>query len=60
VFADEAEAMLNTWKASYFETPGLRVFYVVPRDWIDYFLPLDISVPARVNRVIIGRINLVP
>lgn len=57
LFADEAEAMLNTWKASYFEKPGLRVFYVVPRDWIDYFLPLDISVPARVNRAIIGRID---
>jgi hypothetical protein len=57
LFADEAEAMLNTWKASYFEKAGLRVFYVVPRDWVDYFLPLDISVPARVNRVIIGRID---
>jgi hypothetical protein len=30
----------------------------VPREWTDYFLPLEISVPARVNRVIVGRINL--
>jgi hypothetical protein len=58
LFADEAEAMLNTWKKSYFEKPGLRVFYLVPREWTDYFLPLDISVPARVNRVIVGRIDL--
>jgi hypothetical protein len=58
LFADEAEAMLNTWKRSYFEKPGLRVFYLVPREWTDYFLPLEISVPARVNRVIVGRINL--
>ena len=58
LFADEAEAMLNTWKVSYFEKPGLRVFYIVPREWIDYFLPLEISVPARVNRVIVGRIDL--
>jgi hypothetical protein len=58
LFADEAEAMLNTWKASYFEKPGLRVFYVVPRQWTDYFLPLELSVPARVNRVIVGRIDL--
>ncbi|MBC8028374.1 MAG: hypothetical protein H7Y89_20460 [Steroidobacteraceae bacterium] len=58
LFADEAEAMLNTWKASYFEKPGLRVFYIVPREWIDYFLPLEVSVPARVNRVIVGRIDL--
>ena len=58
LFADEAEAMLNTWKASYFEKPGLRVFYIVPREWIDHFLPLEVSVPARVNRVIVGRIDL--
>jgi len=60
LFADEANAMLNTWKASYFEKPGLRVFYIVPRAWTDYFLPLELSVPARVNRVIVGRIDLDP
>ena len=58
LFADEAEAMLNTWKASYFQKPGLRVFYIVPREWTDYFLPLEFSVPARVTRVIVGRIDL--
>jgi hypothetical protein len=58
LFADEAEAMLNTWKHSYFEKPGLRVFYIVPRAWTDHFLPLRLSVPARVNRVIVGRIDL--
>jgi hypothetical protein len=60
LFADEAEAMLNTWKHSYFEKPGLRVFYLVPRDWTDYHLPLGFSVPASVNRVIVGRIDLLP
>jgi hypothetical protein len=58
LFADEAEAMLNTWKASYFQKPGLRVFYIVPRAWTDYFLPLQFSVPARVTRVIVGRIDI--
>src|SRR5690349_12715587 len=58
LFADEAEAMLNTWKASYFQKPGLRLFYIVPRAWTDYFLPLEFSVPARVTRVIVGRIDL--
>lgn len=58
LYADEAEAMLNTWKHSYFEKPGQRVFYLVPRAWTDHFLPLTFSVPARVNRVIIGRIDL--
>ncbi len=60
LYADEAEAMLNTWKASYFERPGLRIFYVVPRAWTDHFLPLTLSAPARVERVIIGRIDLAP
>ncbi len=58
LFADEAEAMLNTWKSSYFEKPGLRVFYIVPRAWTDYFLPIEFSVPARFNRVIVGRIDI--
>ena len=60
LYADEAEAMLNTWKASYFEKPGLRMFYMVPREWTDYFLPLNISVPARVSRAIVGRIDFAP
>jgi hypothetical protein len=58
LFADEADAMLNTWQASYFQKPGLRLFYLVPREWIDYFLPLELSVPADVTRVIVGRIDL--
>ena len=60
LYADEAEAMLNTWKASWFGKPGLRVFYVVPREWTDHFLPLTVSVPARMNRAIVGRIDLAP
>lgn len=58
LYADEAEAMLNTWKHSYLEKPGLRVLYLVPRAWTDYFLPLKFSVPARVNRAIVGRIDI--
>jgi hypothetical protein len=58
LYADEAESMLETWKASYFQKPGLRVFYIVPREWVEYFLPLKLSVPARIERVIVGRIDL--
>jgi hypothetical protein len=58
LYADEAEAMLNTWKASYFQQAGSRVFYIVPREWTDQFLPLEFSVPARVTRVIVGRIDI--
>src|SRR5205823_3086057 len=36
LYGDEAEAMLETWKASYFQTPGLRLFYIVPDEWLRY------------------------
>jgi hypothetical protein len=58
LFDDEAEAMLETWKASYFRAPGLRVFYIVPQEWITYYLPLQISVPHEMTRVLVGRIDL--
>jgi hypothetical protein len=60
LYSDEAEAMLDTWKVSYFQKPGLRVFYLVPREWTDYFLPLTVSVPARVERAMVGRIDFAP
>jgi len=31
LFADEAEALLNTWELSYFKSAGLRLFFLVPR-----------------------------
>ena len=58
LYADEAEAMLATWQASYFSKPGLRVFYMVPRDWTNHYLPLELSVPHAATRVLIGRIDL--
>jgi hypothetical protein len=60
LYPDEAEAMLNTWQASYFQKAGLRMFYVVPREWTDHFLPLEFSVPVRVTRAIVGRIDFAP
>ena len=59
LFDDEAEAMLETWKESYFRTPGLRIFYTVPNEWLSYFLPIQISVPHELTRVLVGRIDLV-
>src|ERR1051326_1380011 len=58
LYDDEAEAMLETWKESYFTTPGLRIFYIVPDEWIGYFLPLQISAPHEMKRVLVGRIDL--
>ena len=50
--------MLETWKRSYFTEPGLRLFYSAPNDWVNYHLPLRISVPNTLTRVIVGRIDL--
>lgn len=59
LFPEEAEAMLKTWEASYFQSRGLRLFYIVPREWTDRRLPLKISPAAEVRRAMIGRIELV-
>lgn len=59
LFADEAAALLATWQKSYFASPGLRLFYLVPRQWTDHYLPLALSQPASVNRVMIGRLELI-
>jgi hypothetical protein len=58
LYADEATAMLETWKNSYFSQPGLRVFYLVPNEWTSYYLPLEISTPHTLTRVIVGRIDV--
>jgi hypothetical protein len=59
LFDDEANALLKTWEASYFKSSGMRVFFLCPRAWTDYYLPLQISLPAQINRVMVGRIELV-
>jgi hypothetical protein len=64
LFGDEAEALLNTWDASYFRRAGLRLFYMVPRDWTDSVLPLKVisngkPLDADIKRVMVGRIELV-
>jgi len=59
LFPDEAQALLNTWELSYFKSTGLRVFFLVPRAWTDFYLPLETSLPADINRVMVGRIELI-
>jgi hypothetical protein len=55
----EAEAMLNTWRSSWFEE-GLRVFYIMPRKTTDAVLPLNINPqPANLVRVLIGRTEMI-
>lgn len=59
LFGPEAEGLLNTWEASYFRRPGLRMFFMVPRQWTDAHLPLRISTAATIERAMVGRIELV-
>lgn len=59
LFKDEAQAMLETWQLSYFESEGVRVFFVLPSSWTDAHLPLSISAPADITRVMLGRVELV-
>jgi hypothetical protein len=59
LYADEATALLTTWQRSYFASPGLRLFYLVPRAWTDHYLPLTLSEPAKIDRVMIGRLELI-
>lgn len=59
LFPDEAHAMLETWKNSWFEE-GSRLIYIVPRHFIDSVLPLRVSpAPATTTRVFVGRLELV-
>jgi hypothetical protein len=59
LYEDEAQAMLATWRLSYFESEGMRVFFLLPRSWIEAHLPLSTSVPAEITRVMLGRVELV-
>jgi hypothetical protein len=58
LYEKEALAMLETWQDSWFEE-GMRVFYIVPRRFVDAQLPLKvISAPMAVARVFVGRVEV--
>jgi len=55
LYRKEADAMIETWRDSWFEE-GMRVFYLVPRTLVDRELPLKIEpAPAKIARVFVGR-----
>ncbi|HXJ07454.1 MAG TPA: hypothetical protein VNH65_20305 [Candidatus Acidoferrum sp.] len=59
LYQDEAQAMFETWRDSWFEE-GSRLLYIVPRQFVDSVLPLSISpAPAKTVRVFVGRLELV-
>src|SRR5262249_19136084 len=56
LYPREAQAMVNTWKDSWFAEDGLRVLYLLPRAWTDRTLPLTLQpIPSEVVRVMVGR-----
>jgi hypothetical protein len=58
LYEAEAQAMIDTWKDSWFEE-GERLLYIVPRADVEETLPLTMSPkPGAVARVVVGRIEL--
>jgi hypothetical protein len=59
LYQDEAHAMVETWRASWFEE-GSRLLYIVPPVFVDGVLPLSINpAPAQTVRVFVGRLEIV-
>src|SRR5207244_604679 len=61
LYAAEAKAMVQTWQDSWFGEEGLRVLYILPRNWTDQILPLNVSpTPSELVRVMVGRAEMIP
>lgn len=59
LYQDEAQAMIQTWRDSWFEE-GSRLLYLVPREFVDAVLPLTIKpAPTETTRVFVGRLELI-
>lgn len=59
LYLDEAQAMVETWRGSWFEE-GSRLIYLVPAGFVNGILPLSIHPsPAQVARVFVGRLELI-
>ena len=59
LYHDEARAMVETWRNSWFEE-GSRLLYIVPAAFVNEVLPLSINpAPAQTVRVFVGRLELV-
>jgi hypothetical protein len=59
LYQDEARAMVETWRSSWFEE-GSRLLYIVPPAFVNNVLPLSITpAPAQTVRVFVGRLEVV-
>ena len=60
LYDEEAHGMVQTWWNSYFESPGLRVFWVVPTVDTERILPLQVKPsPEKIVRVLVGRSEII-
>jgi hypothetical protein len=60
LYAAEAKAMVKTWEDSWFDETGIRILYVLGKDWTDEILPLTITPkPQQIARVMIGRAEVI-
>jgi hypothetical protein len=58
LYEKEAQAMIATWRDSWFEE-GMRVFYLVPRAAVDEALPLQVTpAPQTTARVFVARVEV--
>lgn len=59
LYRDEARAMIDTWRDTWFED-GMRVFYVLPPATVNQILPLTVRpAPTAVTRVFVGRMDVI-
>ena len=59
LYSEEARAMVQTWRDSWFEE-GSRLIYIVPAHFVDTILPLSIRpAPSQSVRVFVGRLELI-
>jgi hypothetical protein len=56
LYEREAQAMVKTWEAAWFQEEGARLLYIVPRQRTDELLPITVDPkPNEVVRVVVGR-----
>lgn len=61
LYPREATAMVKTWSKSWFTEDGVRVLYILPREWTDATLPLTLNPkPQKLERVMVGRAEIIP
>lgn len=60
LFAKEAKSMVATWKNSWLTESGTRILYILPCEWTDKTLPLQVKPePKHLERVMMGRAELI-